>query len=906
MRCNRLKILVIILIFALIFPLSTESFQGTYNEESNVLTVTRGSNIPFLSALSLVNDVNIINIHQEFKDGQYLNLSLPDLNDFDLIIIDDIANISKTLNSELSKLSNYLMSGGAFWYLAGEFAFSDNGISDTSLSEYLPITVLDEPPIIAESSIETADDSSEIIPDIDWLGFPQIYGYNRLRALSNAEIHLNIRETGDPFLITNSLGTITICSSRLGTGWGVRIGEWPSFNYVIYRLTSSLLEKPAKNFVDWEYSPIPRPEFNGTIVPILLILWVGSIAAVILIKRRNKPIVSLREPLHDIDLETASGKKLWKIPGPHRLWSGANWQLYGSLLLLIPQTILYVILYQVVFSAEMLGFNQILANLTGIAFSLFDTGTWVAVLYYAGKHAETDPIRAVKYGQFLVWFQFFTGLIQISLFTLFASFIAPNIPAYSVYSWLFFFTGLGQYPGFLAIYRYMLGAAQQFQYQNALNILSGTIIVPLCQLVFGLLGILIGEADPSIGMLLGGAIGLAIGGLATNWILFVISIFFFRRIQFCSLGSLFGIQFDWSIVKEMIEYGLQKFVANIFTPLRGFIYAAITIAILPQASYWLGLIYAAWNISMFVDASMNASFSLTPVAAQAFHLGKKKITSYYLELGRIWYGLLGWMGLWPVVVLTPQLVVGYFGPGWEAVIPIVVIHSIFRLATNFGMYGLALLDGIGKPKIGMIGAGIRLAVMVALWMIFLPLSVKISPLFGALTLVGAEIIAEILYSIFLQIYIFKYVEEKFHIWEMLIAPGLAGLTNLILTIAPFVLILEFIGLWGNQIALIPGAFTIGNLFFIIFIAIMTFVLQPFITYPLAAFFGTFDERLVEFYEHAAKMAGIFSFWAKPVAWGVRTGFKYSPNIFQRRRTIQESAVQAFKELAELQAIVQQT
>ncbi|MFX0063115.1 MAG: hypothetical protein ACFFC7_13135 [Candidatus Hermodarchaeota archaeon] len=895
-------VIVVLVIVSVQFPLIT--FSEAQASTEKIVFVTRGSNPVLSTALSLIDDVEIVEVSQQKQADRYQNVTLPNLYDVSLLILDDIANFSRALDSEIPAITQFLENRGSFFVFGGAYSFGEQGIQHTNLSSYLPVTVEDPVSIIQDSSLTPATEPPSVLAEgIDWLGIPQIAGYTHLNTGSNTQVHLKIKETNDPFFITNNDQKIAIIAASLGRSWGYNLGQWPNFNYLIYRWISAVMSRPFVSFPEWNHSPIPQFEFNVFILPVLGVLWLVSVLVVIFLRKLNRPIQTLREPIAEVDLESASAEKLWQIPGPHRLWSGASWQLYGSLLLLIPQTILYVILYQVVFSAELLGFNQILANLTGIAFSAFDTGTWASVLYFASKYSETDPVRSVKYAQFLVWFQFFTGLIQVTLFTLFAAFVAPYLPAYAIYSWLFFFTGLGQYPGFLSVYRYMLGATQQFHYQNALLILYNTILQPLCQLVFGLMGIVIGGANPEIGSLLGGAIGLAIGGIAVNWLLFILSIFFFRRINFCTLGSLLGVNFGVQIAKEMLKYGLQKFFANIFIPLRGFAYAIITIAVLPQSAYWIGLIYAAWNISMFVDASMNASSVLTPVAAQAYHLGKKKITSYYLELGRIWYGLLGWMGFWPVAILTSQLVVGYFGPGWETVIPIVIFHALLRLSSNFGTYGLALLDGIGKPSIGMIGAGIRFCFMVILWLVFISPLAAIQPLYGAIALIMGEVFAEIAYSGFLQIFVFRNVNEKFHLWEMIIAPGLAGFINLCLTIAPFVIFLELIGLWGSTVPIIPGVFTVGNLFFILFVALMTFILQPFVTYPLAAFFGTFDEYLVQFYEYAAKMSGVFAFWARPVAWGVRKGYELSPSFFRNRMTIQQSAEEAFKELEELQALV---
>ncbi|MHA1734113.1 MAG: hypothetical protein ACTSU5_19395 [Promethearchaeota archaeon] len=132
-----------------------------------------------------------------------------------------------------------------------------------------------------------------------------------------------------------------------------------------------------------------------------------------------------------------------------------------------------------------LGFNALTSTYFALFFSLMDLATGPAVDRFVSQYAEVDPHRALKYIQFFMWYQMFTGLIQVTAIAIFCfTYLVHTTLNFAI--WFFLLYSTTQYPGMLGTYNYTLRGFQRYDRANIVDIVQGVVFENITQVAFQL------------------------------------------------------------------------------------------------------------------------------------------------------------------------------------------------------------------------------------------------------------------------------------------------------------------------------------------------------------------------------------------------------------------------------------
>ena len=133
-----------------------------------------------------------------------------------------------------------------------------------------------------------------------------------------------------------------------------------------------------------------------------------------------------------------------------------------ALVMSIPMTIYSTMILRVYIlpSAQALGIYGRVTQFFSVIWVIFDVGTAVVFVKFFSQYRVHDPQRAIKFGQFFVWWQALTGTVQIALVTAFAGIWLPQT-AYALYAWITIAHCMIQIPGFFMVFHHALAAWQR-------------------------------------------------------------------------------------------------------------------------------------------------------------------------------------------------------------------------------------------------------------------------------------------------------------------------------------------------------------------------------------------------------------------------------------------------------------
>jgi len=128
--------------------------------------------------------------------------------------------------------------GKGIMFLGGWLSFSGEmgkgGWNRTGLTEILPVECMEYEDLVESTEGFTAGeygDCSSHFNRIDFDSFPPILGYNRTWPRAGSVVHLIVRETGDPLLVTGSSGKGRVLAymSDPAPHWGCNFIFWEHY-----------------------------------------------------------------------------------------------------------------------------------------------------------------------------------------------------------------------------------------------------------------------------------------------------------------------------------------------------------------------------------------------------------------------------------------------------------------------------------------------------------------------------------------------------------------------------------------------------------------------------------------------------------------------------------------------------
>ena len=226
--------------------------------------------------------------------------------------------------------------------------------------------------------------------------------------------------------------------------------------------------------------------------------------------KRDEPIK--QDPVEDIDAMKKSAAEievekrkdmksgeLWNAIGFHKPLAGFYYNLSFSLFNLVLSIIISGVIINIFYPyPESNGYRGVTGGIFGLFFTIMDLGTHMTMDRFIADAHIKNPKKMLQYIQYFIYYQWFTGLFQTTVVSLYALFIVPSTSlSYGV--WLMLIVGTYQWPGFLGVFGGVLGSLQQYHRTAILGFITGEVFQRITELSFVLLGRIWGMNDPAIG-----------------------------------------------------------------------------------------------------------------------------------------------------------------------------------------------------------------------------------------------------------------------------------------------------------------------------------------------------------------------------------------------------------------------
>ncbi len=329
------------------------------------------------------------------------------------------------------------------------------------------------------------------------------------------------------------------------------------------------------------------------------------------------------------------------------------------------------------------GYNGIAGGVFAIVYQLFDVGTAFGIVRFIAEWRVKNPKRMLEYVRFYIWYQMFTGIIQI----LVISIVILNVFRFNQFAylaWIFLIILQKQWPAMLGMFKSVLEGLQLYNKTQILNLVSGQVFQQLTNIIFIFLGRYLGSQNPAVGELMGMVFGTAIGAYVDDFFAMWLSIHYFNKAM-----KPFGVtardcmraDFSKDIVKECLWFGLQVSIVPLINTATSTWMLLMYLERMPQYSTWIVLAGLAGGVSGIVDAG---SFNLTAAIAESFMNGKKELARFYIETTFKWNGFLMCFLTLTLISVMPMLMTEIIKlPGLEnylLAVPFLVpslIHKLF-------------------------------------------------------------------------------------------------------------------------------------------------------------------------------------------------------------------------------------
>ncbi|MBN2006883.1 MAG: hypothetical protein JXA21_26250 [Anaerolineae bacterium] len=628
--------------------------------------------------------------------------------------------------------------------------------------------------------------------------------------------------------------------------------NWPYFRYLIYRLVAEAGGAPRiLSFAQYPLSPVPQG------ITRLLILGGGVfsllLAAVAFYQIQRHlylhPVsFEYRYSTSDSKVATGDTKKGWQAVGFQR-------QLSGLLILIVVNLPLFglVIGYQahtlptiLIPWTQPLGFWEQVTAWLGIAWVLLDAGTGIAVVRYFSLQWPHRPQEAFRYFQFYVWWQLLSGALQLAVVAMLATLVFPQT-ALAHIAYYFVIHALIQFPGFLRVFQLFFRAIQRLDYEQSI-----TVVLTVGNLVFQSLAVVLlrrwGAAQPFVGEVLGGILGLGLGMYLTEWLAFGAGWLLYRRLGY-RLRVLWLPQFDTKVSLDVLSFGGRLVLGQVAAPLGIVVQALLFSTLLPN--YPALQKNVTFSLILIYELLLNGLYNgLMPALVETLNFKYQTLLRYYVSQALhygVWFSLFWLAGLAAVAErVLPELFGEALTVRW--IFPILIWGALQwatwlpdRMLEAAGRPALTSWLALGEQVLR-IGLGLLLVVR---WQI-VGLGLAYALARALRIVVGWSVTRRVVLA------------PRVYIWQTWIAP--AGAAILVYHLAALVT-----SLWWRPTPL--ASLTL-------FVFVMVFLL-PVYGFATALFGGWDNGSLVEL-KNAARLSGLGVILSGPLVLMVHLGARLSP------------------------------
>lgn len=529
-------------------------------------------------------------------------------------------------------------------------------------------------------------------------------------------------------------------------------------------------------------------------------------------------------------------------------------------------------------------------TLFALLFFAFDIGTAGLMDRFIPEARISDPMRMIYYIRYFVWFQMITGLIQVSAVAVYVMEYASQADI-AYLSLIMLLISTRQYPGMLAVFNSLLRTFQYYGKAKIVDFTQGEIIQRLTELLFVWGGMMIGNADPRIGVLMGVALGQAVGTYADDFIGMALGAYYFRdvldkegfRMIDCFIPSV-----PWRVVKPVLSFAVR-------TSLPGFTGNMVTLYVftlyLTHVHQWVIFIALAGMAGGIVSDMGYASLSVGPLYNEAYMNEKKILTQTILmKTYRFSAHVLGFFfAVFLVVIwILPDAFAAFRLYNYYACL-VFVIPCLIRNALNIilGQSG-SILYATNRPNLLLVFAYTGQVTSVIFHsVVVLVLNVPAQPGGMLFLLIFGDSVINWSLAIIQHVYIhFRVFRIRIAWWQTVVVPVLGCLTCMGVAILAYIfLYLPLSGQYGFFVGVLP------------FIVIMILV-AGFLYFPLTAFYGGWDEGALAEFEKVVEISGPSKRIVGPIFKVIKKACQISP-LHGKFPLDDEAALRESRELDQL-------
>lgn len=859
------KILVISLIALIISNFSVffliQPSHGQPTNQQNVLIISKGSDTLFLQGYNIdrenLNVSKIIDTEPLTSIGDWI----------DTVIIFDAELSSSAQNI----ITDFVDNGGSVVVYMGQKLHQNATLLDT-------LDVIDN--TAYEAGKETNNEamlfvvnnvSHPISRNIDWNSAPDIKLHN-MTIIPEISLNETVERIVDVYPVSRNLqidafrtpvilekergsGDIVIFTVWLEDGANLDLKIWPYYNYLLYAITFESLGLTFDTYPQWPYSPVPHL-FDQIIIGIIVaVLAVLAVVLFVVVKKKSrsvmdqKTIEALKRQVEEeqrriADESSKLEKRLedhvdikdeWEAIGVHRQLGGFLFTLFLGLFLVLPQLLVANFLMPQIIQPypQAAGWYNYAYNFFQIIWILFDFGTSFALAKYFSEHRVKNPEKAIHYIQIYVWWQVFTGVVQIALIAFIGSIIFPYTPLAHM-SWIFVVYSFIQYPGIFLVFMYTFQGMQRSDLHLVSYVAWEVIWLLVGQVIFTYLGRLWGAANPVIGEALGAGIGYAVARCFDFWVTFIMTFIMFKKLGF-SPKTCFRIDFLKEEFKETLRYGFKLAIGEGFVQFGWFLQVIITSIFVANYSNNLGWFNLAFTLGQIVQIVTLYGSSLLGAFSESSAHNKKTLTKLYVFQAFRWGNYFAYFLISVLFAVGAKFLVGAAGEAYGApAVKFLVPLLLFHIGGIYSWLVDAVFEGTGNTTYAMIVWIIeqttRAVLMFVLVIIFRDMVAVI------IAYIPAVFTKDIVAWLIVRKKIIKY---RVHPFKSFIVPGISAIINFIV----LSVVSEF--LWGLPLGdkLINTAliFLLGIFIFMYFYAFVD------------GFLGGYDINTIKELERAAAL-----------------------------------------------------
>jgi O-antigen/teichoic acid export membrane protein len=566
----------------------------------------------------------------------------------------------------------------------------------------------------------------------------------------------------------------------------------------------------------------------------------------------------------------ATREKLWNRPGFQRVLGGYWFNYVFNLGVLVFGLIVMAVIFPnyILPFPEAMGFRSVVTSLFALMFTLFDVGIGSAVTRFVAEHVGRGHIRkSIEYLRFFIYFQMFTGLIQITIIAVWALNFAASMTNFAPLIWMFLIYSTIQFPGMLGIYNSGLAAFQRFDKKNIVSFVQTVVFEMTTQVVFIFIGRWWGIQNPQYGELMGATLGYIIGLYIDDFLAMLLSARYFSQVL-----APFGISiwetlipsFDKVVVRESMIFGLKNMAQGIFYQISMLMITAMTIVWLPNYATVIGLFNIADTIARIVIQDLPT----TAAISEAYNTGKKQLTDYYIQATFKWYGILTIFLAVEVFQLVPPMISkiagSYAGAAW--MIPYLLASRVLIGPIHFSD---GVQQGCDKPEYAAYSLAVQMiARAIAFYFMLAPnmLPSMIEGYNTAIAYLLADLPSVLAKNVFAWWLIDrKLIKVRVNWWQTLGAPSIAVL--------PLIPVNNLLLMLFNQYASNLWVAVALAIFFLIF---LLFIAPSLFLFPMLGLIGGWDSRGLQHLKEAAEISGPSRFLTLALYRGAKWGHDHSP------------------------------